>query len=58
MAGVQDEVLSRFLERVSESPVVSDAVVIGLRELLADGKVPKPNALVQLVVDGSGDSLT
>lgn len=58
MPGLQDEVLSTFLGRLSEDNEVGDAVVIGLRDAFAGGKMPKAELLMQFVVECSGDSLT
>ena len=57
MAGIQDDVIARFLQRLSESADISDATVDGLRKLLDKENVPKPDAVTRVIVDDSGDLL-
>lgn len=57
MAGIQDDVIATFLQRLSENADISAATVDGLRSLLEGEDVPKPDAITGVIVDGSGDLL-
>lgn len=58
MSGIEDDVSTRFLERLPEAEEISDGIVIGLRRAFADGRMPKPESLVQMISDASGEPLT
>jgi hypothetical protein len=58
MAGVEDDVLDRFFERLSKEKAINMAMIDGLREALVEGGLPKAESLVQLIVNNSGEPVT
>ncbi len=58
MATVEESVLASFFERIAEAGCVPEAVIEELRSVLAAETLPKSDALTQLFVRGSGDTLS
>lgn len=56
MAGIESEVLKTFLEALTDVDDVPQQVIKSLARLLAADKLPRPDQLVALYTDGSGES--
>ncbi len=56
MAGIESEVLETFLAALTDVDVVPPQVSERLAALLAADKLPKPDQLVALYTDASGES--
>ena len=56
MAGIESEVLDTFLAALIDVDEVPPQVTESLAELLAADKLPKPDQLVALYTDASGES--
>jgi hypothetical protein len=59
MSSVESDILDQFLDRVAHAGELTSGEVQGLRELLASEKLPKAEAIVDLLtqpVSGSGNA--
>ncbi len=56
MAGIESEVLETFLAALTDVDDVPPQVTESLAALLAADKLPKPDQLVALYTDSSGES--
>lgn len=56
MAGIESEVLETFLAALTDVDDVPPRVTERLAALLAADKLPKPDQLVALYIDASGES--
>ncbi|MDH5134301.1 MULTISPECIES: hypothetical protein [unclassified Microbacterium] len=57
MAGIESEVLKTFLAALTDVDDVPPQVIESLAALLAADKLPKPDQLVALYTDASGESV-
>ncbi|WP_168169465.1 hypothetical protein [Pseudonocardia sp. HH130629-09] len=56
MAGIESQVLETFLAELTALDDVPSQITESLAELLAADKLPKPDQLVVLYTDASGES--
>ena len=56
MAGIESEVLDTFLAALTDADDVPPQVTESLAKLLAADKLPKPDQLVALYTEASGES--
>ena len=56
MAGIESEVLDTFLAALTDVDDVPPQVTESLARLLAEDKLPKPDQLVALYTEASGES--